>query len=72
VSPGFPPTEISEQPPFLAGQERVDRLFDRAKMHTSAGVHVARFGLAETILLSIRLGQGKIIAEIPDSIEDRS
>jgi hypothetical protein len=41
-------------------QEAVDRLFDRAKMHTSAGVYMSNPWPMETILLSIILEQGKI------------
>jgi hypothetical protein len=42
-------------------QEAFDRLFDRAKMHTSAGVYMAHPWQIETILLSICLEHGKII-----------
>ncbi len=45
-------------------QEAFDRLFDRAKMHTSAGVYMANPWPMETILLSICLEQGKVIEEI--------
>jgi len=45
-------------------QEAFDRLFDRAKMHTSAGVYMARSWPMETILLSICLEHGKMIEEI--------
>ncbi len=45
-------------------QEAFDRLFDRAKMHTSAGVYMANPWPMETILLSVCLEQGKAIEEI--------
>jgi len=45
-------------------QQAVDRLFDRAKMHTSAGVYMANAWPMNTILLSICLDHGKIIEEI--------
>jgi len=41
-----------------------DRLFDRAKFHTSAGVYMSRPWPMETILLSIFLEHGKMIEEI--------
>ena len=45
-------------------QEAFDRLFDRAKMHTSAGVYMSNLWPMETILLSICLEHGKMIEEI--------
>jgi len=45
-------------------QEAFDRLFDRAKLHTSAGVYMARSWPMEPILLSICLEHGKMIEEI--------
>jgi len=45
-------------------QEAFDRLFDRAKMHTSAGVYMSNPWPMETIHLSICLEHGKIIEEI--------
>ncbi len=45
-------------------QEVSDCLFDRAKMHTSAGVYMANPWPMETILLSICLEHEKIIEEI--------
>jgi hypothetical protein len=45
-------------------QEAFDRLFDRAKMHTSAGVYMARPLPMESILLSICLEHGKMIEDI--------
>ncbi len=44
-------------------QEAFDRLFDRAKFHTHAGVYMARSWPMETILLSICLEHGKVIEE---------
>jgi hypothetical protein len=45
-------------------QEAFDRLFDRAKMHTSAGVYMAHSWPMETILLSICLEHGRMIEKI--------
>jgi hypothetical protein len=45
-------------------QKAFDRLFDRAKMHTSAGVYMARPWPMESILLSICLEHGKMIEDI--------
>jgi len=45
-------------------QEAFDRLFDRAKMHTSAGIYISCPWPMETILLSILLEHGIIIKEI--------
>jgi hypothetical protein len=45
-------------------QQAFDRLFDRAKLHTSAGVYMAHSWPMETILLSICLEHGKMIGEI--------
>jgi len=45
-------------------QEAFDRLFDRAKMHTSAGVYMAHSWPMETILLSIFLEHEKMLGEI--------
>jgi hypothetical protein len=45
-------------------QESFDRLFDRAKMHTSAGVYMAHSWPMETILLSICLEHEKMLGEI--------
>jgi hypothetical protein len=44
-------------------QEAFDRLFDRAKMHTSAGVYMSNPWPMETILLSICLEHGKMIGK---------
>jgi len=46
-------------------QQAFDRLFDRAKMHTSAGVYMASPWPMDTILLSFCQEQGKRIYEIP-------
>ena len=45
-------------------QEVFDRLFDRAKFHTHAGVYMAHSWPMETILVSICLEHGKMIDEI--------
>jgi hypothetical protein len=45
-------------------QEAFDRLFDRAKFHTSAGVYMARSWPMETVLLSIFLEHEKMLDEI--------
>jgi hypothetical protein len=52
-------------------QEAFDRLFDRAKMHTSAGVYMSNPWPMETILLSICLEHGKIIEEILAQLKDK-
>ncbi len=52
-------------------QEVFDRLFARAKMHTSAGVYMANPWPMETILLSICLEQGKLIEEILAKFKSR-
>lgn len=52
-------------------QEAFDRLFDRAKMHTSAGVYMACPWPMETILLSICLGHGKMIEEILGLLKEK-
>jgi hypothetical protein len=46
------------------GQEAFDRLFARAKLHTSAGVYMSRPDPLETILLSIMLKHEKMLREI--------
>ena len=53
------------------GQEAFDRLFDRAKMHTSAGVYMSNPWPMETILMSICLEHGKIIEEILGLIKEK-
>jgi len=52
-------------------QEAFDRLFDRAKFHTHAGVYMARSWPMETILVSICLEHGKIIEEILRKVKDK-
>jgi hypothetical protein len=52
-------------------QEVFDRLFDRAKLHTSAGVYMARSWPMETILLSICLEHGKMIEEILGKLKEK-
>jgi hypothetical protein len=52
-------------------QEAFDRLFDRAKFHTSAGVYMARSWPMETILLSICLDHGKMIEEILGVLKEK-
>ncbi len=52
-------------------QEAFDRLFDRAKMHTSAGVYMSHPWPMETILLSICLEHGKIIEEILGLLKEK-
>jgi hypothetical protein len=45
-------------------REAFDRLFDRAKFHTAAGVYMSNPYLLETILLSICLELERLIGEI--------
>ena len=45
-------------------QEAFDRLFDRAKFHTAAGVYMAHPYPLETILVSIILEHEKMLGEI--------
>jgi hypothetical protein len=52
-------------------QEAFDFLFDRAKLHTSAGVYMAHSWPMETILLSICLEHGKIIEEILGLLKEK-
>jgi hypothetical protein len=52
-------------------QEALDRLFDRAKMHTSAGIYMACPWPIETILLCICLEHGKIIEEILGLLKEK-
>ena len=52
-------------------QEAFDRLFDRAKLHTSAGVYMSNPWPMETILMSICLEHGKIIEEILDLLKEK-
>ena len=53
-------------------QEAFDRLFDRAKMHTSAGVYMSNPWPMETILLSICMEHGKMIEDIWGKFKDCS
>jgi hypothetical protein len=67
----------SEQKPFrraLSKEDQLafDRLFGRAKMHTSAGVYMANPWPMETILLSICLEHGKLIEEILSRFKERN
>ena len=52
-------------------QEAFDHLFDRAKLHTSAGVYMAHSWPMETILLSICLEHGKMIEEIRGKLKKK-
>ena len=52
-------------------QQAFDRLFDRAKMHTSAGVYMSHPWPMETILLSICLEHGKMIEEILNKLKEK-
>ena len=53
-------------------QEAFDRLFDRAKFHTHAGVYMAHSWPMETILLSICLEHGKMIEEILGKLKEKN
>ncbi len=52
-------------------QQAFDRLFDRAKMHTSAGVYMATPWPMETILLSIVLEKGKVIEGLMEKAKEK-
>ena len=52
-------------------QEAFDRLFDRAKFHTSAAVYMAHPYPLETILLSICLEHEKMLADILGKFKER-
>ena len=52
-------------------QQAFDRLFDRAKMHTSAGVYMSHPWPLETILLSICLEHEKMLGEIMGKLKER-
>ncbi len=52
-------------------QQAFDRLFDRAKMHTSAGVYMANPWPMETILLSVVLEQGKVIEGLMEKLKEK-
>ena len=63
---------ISEGRPLSRGdQEAFDRLFDLAKMHTSAGVYMSNPWPMETILLSICLEHGKMIEGILGLLKEK-
>ena len=52
-------------------QEAFDRLFARAKFHTSAAVYMSHPYPLETILLSICLEHEKMIGEIQRKLKER-
>ena len=52
-------------------QQAFDRLFDRAKMHTSAGVYMSHPWPLETILLSICLEHEKMLGNILIQLKER-
>jgi hypothetical protein len=52
-------------------QQAFDRLFDRAKMHTSAGVYMSHPWPLETILLSICLEHEKMLGEILAKLKEK-
>ena len=52
-------------------QEAFDRLFDRAKLHTSAGVYMSNPWPMDTILMSICLEHGKMIEEILGLLKEK-
>ena len=52
-------------------QQAFDRLFDRAKFHTAAGVYMAHPYPLETILLSIILEHEKMIGEILGKLKEK-
>lgn len=51
-------------------QEAFDRLFDRAKFHTAAGVYMAHPYPLETILVSIIRGYEKMLGEIRENLNE--
>jgi hypothetical protein len=53
-------------------REALDRLFDRAKFHTHAGVYMTRSWPMETILLSICLEHGKMIEDILGKLKEKT
>jgi hypothetical protein len=53
-------------------QQVFERLFERAKFHTHAGVYMARSWLLETILLCIILEHGKILEEIIGKLKQKN
>ena len=52
-------------------QQAFDRLFDQAKMHTSAGVYMSHPWPLETILLSICLEHEKMLGDILNKLKER-
>ena len=52
-------------------QKAFDRLFDRAKFHTSAAVYMSHAWPLETILLSICLEHEKMIGDILNKFKER-
>ena len=52
-------------------QGAFDRLFDRAKFHTSAAVYMSHPWPLETILLSICLEHEKLLAEILSKLREQ-
>jgi hypothetical protein len=53
-------------------QEAFDRLFDRAKFHTSAAVYMAHPWPMETIFLSIILEHEKMLGDILGKLKERN
>ncbi len=69
-------SELQSLNPFRKALSKEDqqafyRLFDRAKMHTSAGVYMANPWPMETILLSILLEQGKVIEGLMEKLKEK-
>ena len=52
-------------------QEAFDRLFDRAKFHTSAAVYMSHSWPLETILLSICLEHEKMLGDALNKLKER-
>ena len=52
-------------------REAFDRLFDRAKFHTHAGVYMAHSWPMETILLSIILEHAKMLEAILGKLKEK-
>ena len=52
-------------------QKAFDRLFDMAKIHTSAGVYMSHPVPLETILLSICLEHEKMLGDILTKLKER-
>jgi len=53
-------------------QQAFDRLFDRAKFHTSAEVYMSHPWPLETILLSICLEHEKMLSEILSKLKEKN